>query len=45
MALAADCPASWQRDRPNAALATVLLLRLSRRIPNEQLLQLIGACL
>ncbi|KAH7324590.1 hypothetical protein B0I35DRAFT_475824 [Stachybotrys elegans] len=45
MALATDQRASWQRDRSNTALATILLLNFSGRIPNDQLLRLIGACL
>jgi hypothetical protein len=45
MALAADSRQSWQRDRSNTALATNLLLNFSGRIPNEQLLRLVGACL
>ncbi|KND92229.1 hypothetical protein TOPH_03024 [Tolypocladium ophioglossoides CBS 100239] len=45
MALAAESRSSWQRDRSSTALATILLLHFSGRIPNDQLLQLIGACL
>ncbi|KAJ6444873.1 basic-Leucine zipper transcription factor [Purpureocillium lavendulum] len=45
MSLTADGRSSWQRDRSNTALATILLLQFSGRIPNEQLLQLIGSCL
>lgn len=45
MALAADNRQSWRSDRSNTALATILLLNYSGRIPNEQLLRLIGACL
>lgn len=45
MALAADSRSSWGRDRSSTALATILLLQFSGRIPNDQLLQLIGACL
>ncbi|POR34499.1 Uncharacterized protein TPAR_05301 [Tolypocladium paradoxum] len=43
MALAANSRTSWQRDRSSTALATIVLLQLSGRIPNDQLLQLIGA--
>lgn len=45
MALATDNQQSWQRDRSNTALATTLLLNFAGRMPNEQLLQLIGSCL
>ncbi|GJN80411.1 hypothetical protein PLIIFM63780_003937 [Purpureocillium lilacinum] len=45
MSLTADGRSSWQRDRSSTALATILLLQFSGRIPNEQLLQLIGSCL
>ncbi|PHH87215.1 hypothetical protein CDD83_9171 [Cordyceps sp. RAO-2017] len=36
---------SWQQDRPNAALATILLVQLAGHIPTAQLLGLLGACL
>ncbi|KAL7818582.1 basic-leucine zipper transcription factor [Trichoderma gracile] len=45
MALAADSRNSWQRDRSNTALATTLLVNFAGRIPNDQLLQILGACL
>ncbi|KAL7793647.1 basic-leucine zipper transcription factor [Trichoderma ceciliae] len=45
MALASDSRNSWQRDRSNTALATTLLVNFSGRIPNDQLLQILGACL
>lgn len=45
MALAADNRQSWRSDRSNTALATILLLNYSGRIPNDQLMRLIGACL
>ncbi|PTB36580.1 hypothetical protein M441DRAFT_31164 [Trichoderma asperellum CBS 433.97] len=45
MALSFDSRNSWQRDRSNTALATTLLTNFSGRIPNDQLLQIIGACL
>lgn len=45
MALAADSRSGWQRDRSNTALATTLLLTFSGRMPNDQLLRLVGACL
>ncbi|KAM0256216.1 hypothetical protein ACHAQJ_005087 [Trichoderma viride] len=45
MALSFDSRNSWQRDRSNTALATTLLINLSGRIPNDQLLQILGACL
>ncbi|KAL6903113.1 hypothetical protein GGI43DRAFT_401273 [Trichoderma evansii] len=45
MALSFDSRNSWQRDRSNTALATTLLTNFSGRIPNAQLLQIIGACL
>lgn len=45
MALAADNRQAWQRDCSNTALATTLLLSYAGKMPNEQLLQLIGSCL
>jgi hypothetical protein len=45
MALSYDSRNSWPRDRSNTALATTLLINFSGRIPNDQLLQIIGACL
>ncbi|KAL6872006.1 basic-leucine zipper transcription factor [Trichoderma novae-zelandiae] len=45
MALAADSRNSWQRDRSNTALATTLLVNFAGQIPNDQLLQILGACL
>ncbi|KAH6604344.1 basic-Leucine zipper transcription factor [Trichoderma cornu-damae] len=45
MALASDSRNSWQRDRSNTALATTLLINFSGRMPNDQLLQILGACL
>lgn len=45
MALASDNRHSWQSDRSNTALATTLLLNFAGRVPNEQLLRLVGSCL
>lgn len=45
MALASDTRAVWQRDNSNTVFASILLLRCADRIPNEQLLQLLGMCL
>lgn len=45
MALASDNRHSWQSDRSNTALATTLLLNFAGRIPNDQLLRLVGSCL
>ncbi|PNP38373.1 hypothetical protein TGAMA5MH_09731 [Trichoderma gamsii] len=45
MALSSNSRNSWPRDRSNTALATTLLINFSGRIPNDQLLQIIGACL
>ncbi|KAI9152064.1 Transcription factor lcsF [Paramyrothecium foliicola] len=45
MALAADQRVSWQHDRSNTALATVLLLNFAGHMPNDQLLGLLGTCL
>lgn len=45
MALAADNRHSWQRDRSNTALATTLLVNFAGRIPNDQLLRVLGSCL
>ncbi|KAL7970677.1 hypothetical protein HDV63DRAFT_374260 [Trichoderma sp. SZMC 28014] len=45
MALSSSSRNTWPRDRSNTALATTLLINFSGRIPNDQLLQIIGACL
>ncbi|KAL7934555.1 hypothetical protein V8C35DRAFT_31366 [Trichoderma chlorosporum] len=45
MALASGARNSFQRDRSNTALATTLLVNFSGRIPKDQLLQILGACL
>ncbi|KFH45278.1 hypothetical protein ACRE_039130 [Hapsidospora chrysogenum ATCC 11550] len=45
MALAADGRHSWQKDRSNTALATAVVLNFAGRIPDAQLLRLVGACL
>ncbi|UNI16621.1 hypothetical protein JDV02_003044 [Purpureocillium takamizusanense] len=45
MSLTADETSSWQRDRSSTALASILLVQFSGRIPDEQLLQLIRSCL
>ncbi|EHK47618.1 hypothetical protein TRIATDRAFT_51934 [Trichoderma atroviride IMI 206040] len=45
MALSSNSRNPWARDRSNTALATTLLINFSGRIPNDQLLQIIGACL
>ncbi|KAK1239002.1 hypothetical protein MKX08_006063 [Trichoderma sp. CBMAI-0020] len=45
MALSSNSRNPWPRDRSNTALATTLLINFSGRIPNDQLVQIIGACL
>ncbi len=35
----------WQRNRSNTVLAAIVILRYAGRIPNEQLLSLLGAFL
>ncbi|CAH0052361.1 unnamed protein product [Clonostachys solani] len=45
MAMARENRSSWQADRSNTALATTLLLNYAGRMPNDQLLRLVGACL
>ncbi|KAL7906322.1 hypothetical protein GGI35DRAFT_487513 [Trichoderma velutinum] len=45
MALASGTRNSFQRDRSNTALATTLLVNFSGRMPKEQLLQILCACL
>jgi hypothetical protein len=45
MALTAPNRAMWQQDCSSKALAIILLLHCAGRIPTEQLLDLIGACL
>ncbi|EHK17169.1 uncharacterized protein TRIVIDRAFT_227013 [Trichoderma virens Gv29-8] len=45
MALASGTCNSFQRDRSNTALATTLLVNFSGRMPKDQLLQILGACL
>lgn len=45
MALAADERDVWQRNRSDPVLAAILVLRCSGRIPNDELLSLIGTCL
>ncbi|KAL7798711.1 hypothetical protein V8C43DRAFT_242886 [Trichoderma afarasin] len=45
MALASGTRNSFQRDRSNTALATTLLVNFSGRIPKDQLLQILCACL
>lgn len=45
MALASGTRNSFQRDRSNTALATTLLVNFSGRMPKDQLLQILCACL
>jgi len=45
MALAGSNRDPWQRDKSNTALAAVLLLHCSGRVPDQQLLGVITTCL
>lgn len=45
MALGNDSGAAWQTDRSNHALASVLVMNLAGRIPNEKLMLVVAACL
>ncbi len=45
MALAGENRVMWKRDRSNTALAAVLLLQCSGRLPNDQLHRMLGTCL
>lgn len=45
MALGADNGAAWQADRSNTALASIMLMSLAGRVPNDQLLRIVRGCL
>ncbi|PNP47102.1 hypothetical protein THARTR1_10607 [Trichoderma harzianum] len=45
MALASGTRNAFQKDRSNTALATTLLVNFSGRMPKDQLLQILSACL
>ena len=45
MAVASDNRAIGQRDRSNVAFEAILLLHCGGRMPNDQLLDMLRACL